>query len=295
MKISREIRIGMLTLIALGLGYIGLNFLKGISLFSSKSVYYAEFSELNNVSVSTPVIIRGYKVGSVREVNFGYSQGRGHGAQLTLNIDPKVQLPEGSTIHIKSNMLSGPEVVIQTPDSSSGRFISVGSQLTVQENKGDLMTLAAEKIVPATNELLPVITSMLNRVNDLVRSRSIDSTFISLRRTSEQLHELSMHLNRSAEGMPEAMDNIKRFSHSMAVVGNELQRIKLDSIMINLERTTNSLRKATNQLNSGNSSLGMLLYDPSLYNRLDSLAASAEALMRDIKENPKRYVHVSVF
>lgn len=295
MRLSKEVRIGTLTLIALVLGYIGLNFLKGITLFKPTTMYYADFKNLNNVSISTPVFIRGYKVGAVREIDFGYNGHEGYGATLKLSIDPKVQLPVGSIARIKPNPLSGPEVIITTPEQPTGQFIEPDGKLSVEENESDLFALATDKIIPTTTQLLPVITSMLNRVNDLVGSRSIDSTFLTLKQTSIQLNSLAAHLNLAAQGMPEAVNNIKSFSSSMATVGNELAKVKLEEMVRNLEQTTANLKTMSLQLTRKDNTAGLLLNDTGLYNRLDSLTQSIESLMRDIKQNPKRYVHISVF
>lgn len=295
MKLSKEVRIGALALVALVLGYIGLNFLKGISLFKPTSMYYADFKNLNNISVSTPVFIRGFKVGSVREIDFGYHGTEGYGATLKLSLEPSVQLPVGSVARIKPNPLSGPEVIITTPEKPTSQFIDPGSKLTVEENDSDLFSLATNKIIPTTTQLLPVITSMLNRVNDLVGSHAIDSTFLTLKQTSIQLNSLVAHLNTAAMGMPEAMKNIKSFSSSMASVGDELTKVKLEGMMSNLEQTTSSLKAMSQQLTRKDNTAGLLLNDARLYNRLDSLTKSMESLMNDIKENPKKYVHISVF
>lgn len=295
MKLNKEARIGILALIALVLGYVGLNFLKGISLFKPTAIYYADFKNLNNISISTPVFIRGYKVGSVREIDFGYNGGEGYGATLKLSIDPKVHLPVGSVAKIKPNPLSGPEIIITTPEKPCNDFIEPESKLPVEENASDLFSLATDKIIPTTTQLLPVITSMLNRVNDLVNSHVIDSTFLTLKQTSLQLNSLANHLDLAAQGMPEAMKNVKEFSQSMATFGEELANIKLGSIVQNLEQTSSSLKAMSHQLTSKDNTAGLLLNDAGLYNRLDSLALSIESLMKDIKENPKKYVHISVF
>lgn len=294
MKIRNEVKIGLVTIVALALGYVGINFLKGINLFKADNQYYLRLTELSGANVATPVMISGYKVGSVREVQFDYSEARGYSALLTLALDPGVRIPHGSRIRVKTNVLSGAELMVQSDSVTSG-FYAAGDTLPAQPSSPDIISMASEEILPAVMDLLPELSRTLTRLGDIVASPAIDSSLRNLQASTEQMQSLMARLNRSVAVIPEVMNNVQQVSASMAIAGRNVENIRLDSLVHNLNVTTENLRLATAQLKSKDNTAGLLLNDPSLYNRIDSLMASANALMVDLKAHPKRYVHFSLF
>lgn len=295
MNMRKEIKIGLITIVALVLGYIGLNFLKGISLFKAENEYYVRLSNLSGTSVATPVLISGYKVGAVRTVDFSYHEGKGYGAVLTLAIDPKVRIPHGSTLRIKTNMLSGAELIIESEDIKPSGFFASGDSIPAIESTTDMMRIATEEIVPSVAQLMPEINRTMQRLNEILASRAIDSTLYSLNATALEAQRMMSQLNSSMRHLPAVMGNVERTSASLAQVSRHAETLRFDSILRNLNQATHDLAQISQQLRSSEGTAGKLINDPSLYNRLDSLASSTEALMKDLKANPKRYVHFSIF
>lgn len=289
-----EVKIGLITIVALVLGYIGLNFLKGISLFKAESEYYVRLNNLNGTGVATPVLISGYKIGAVRTVDFSYHEGKGYGAVLTLALDPKVRIPHGSTVRIKTNVLSGAALVIESDQVQSG-FYAPGDSLRAIEDTTDIMKIATDEIIPSVVQLMPEINRTMQRLNEILANRVIDSTLNSLNATALKAQRMMGQLNSSMRHLPAVMGNVERTSASLAQVGRHAETLRLDSIVRNLNQATHNLAELSQQLRSSEGTAGKLINDPSLYNRLDSLASSTEALMKDLKANPKRYVHFSLF
>lgn len=294
MKMRNEVKIGLITIVALVLGYIGLNFLKGISLFKAESEYYVRLNNLNGTGVATPVLISGYKIGAVRTVDFSYHEGKGYGAVLTLALDPKVRIPHGSTVRIKTNVLSGAALIIESDQVQSG-FYAPGDSLRAIEDTTDIMKIATDEIIPSVVQLMPEINRTMQRLNEILASRAIDSTLNSLNATALEAQRMMGQLNSSMRHLPAVMGNVERASASLAQVGRHAETLRLDSIVRNLNQATHNLAELSQQLRSSEGTAGKLINDPSLYNRLDSLASSTEALMKDLKVNPKRYVHFSLF
>lgn len=294
MKMRNEVKIGLITIVALVLGYIGLNFLKGISLFKAESEYYVRLNNLNGTGVATPVLISGYKIGAVRTVDFSYHEGKGYGAVLTLALDPKVRIPHGSTVRIKTNVLSGAALVIESDQVQSG-FYAPGDSLRAIEDTTDIMKIATDEIIPSVVQLMPEINRTMQRLNEILANRVIDSTLNSLNATALKAQRMMGQLNSSMRHLPAVMGNVERTSASLAQVGRHAETLRLDSIVRNLNQATHNLAELSQQLRSSEGTAGKLINDPSLYNRLDSLASSTEALMKDLKANPKRYVHFSLF
>lgn len=294
MKIKKEAKIGLIALSALVFGYIGLNFLKGIDLFKKEQIFYAKFENLNGVANATPVMISGYKVGSVRNVDFTYTEGKGYSATLTLAISPKVQIPYGSKLNIKKNMLTGSVLSIEAKNPQAG-FFANGDEIPTVEAPADLIDVATEKLVPAVEDVIPHLMMTLERLNEILGNKGIDATLTGLHGTTAELQDVVRQLSQSMNEMPEIMGNVRMASISMVEVGRKAEQFSLDSVMSNLNIMTANLRDMSEQLRNPKGTAGLLLNDSRLYNRLDSLANSADALVKDLKANPKRYVHFSVF
>lgn len=294
MKLRTEVKIGIITIIALALGYIGLNFLKGIDLFKKENIYYVKFANLGGVAKASPVLISGYKVGAVRHVEFVYRPGAGYGAVLTIALDPEVNIPQGSELTIRKNLLSGSELVL-LPTAPRPGYLSAGDTIPSIEAPEDLMTVASERVLPTIVEAMPQVMQTLGRVNDILSDKRIDSLLSTLVVSSQQLEQTIGKLNRSMNDLPTIMGNVRTASGSFATMGRHVEQIRVDTLMNNLNALSANLRTMSEQLSSRQGTAGLLLSDPSLYNRLDSLALSADRLMKDLKENPKRYVHFSLF
>lgn len=294
MKIRKEVKIGLVTLMALTLGYVGLNFLKGIDLFKKESIFYTKFDNLNGVANATPVMISGYKVGAVRKVDFIYTPGKGYGATLTLALDPSVQIPRGSQLNIKKNMLTGSVLTIETPEPQPGYFTDLDTIPSV-EAPADLIDVATEKLVPAMEDVIPHLMATLERLNEILGNKGIDATLSGLHGATSEMQSVVNQLSKSMNQMPQIMGNVLTASESMVEIGRNAEQFKIDSVIHNVNTMTSNLRILSEQLRSPNSTAGLLINDARLYNRLDSLANSADELMKDLKANPKRYVHFSIF
>lgn len=295
MAVRREVRIGIIVVLGLALAYMGVNFLKGINIFKGDNQYYVRLADLGGVSVASPVTISGYKVGAVREVHFEYKPSLGYGAVLTLALDPSINIPTGSQVKIKTNLLSGSELHIVPDSLLSTTYYTAGDTLPAIPAGADIMETAQKEILPAVADIMPQISLLLTRLNEVIASRSIDTVLLGLSQSTAELRSMMRQLNRSVAHMPQVMTSVEQMSSSFASLGRNVEHIRLDSVVHNLNVATENLRTVSNQLRSTDNTAGLLLNDPSLYNRLDSLANSADALMKDLKANPKRYVHFSLF
>ena len=143
--------------------------------------------------------------------------------------------------------------------------------------------------------MMPTITNTLERLNALLNDKSIDSMLYGLSASTQQLHGMMAGLNRTSRSLGPVLDNVGSMSSNLANFSGQLSSMRLDSLMLSLQETTAQLQMVSQQLRGKDNTAGLLLNDPSLYNRLDSLVGSADRLMRDLQENPKRYVHFSIF
>ncbi|WP_298526350.1 MlaD family protein [uncultured Porphyromonas sp.] len=292
MKRKKEVQIGLLAILAIALAYVGINFLKGIEIFKKSTTYYAHFDNLSSVTVATPVLVSGFKVGTVRSVSFDYA--RGYGATVELSLDPHVRITPESQVRIKVNPLSGSELVLRI-EPHGARFLAEGDTIPSISPEGDLLSVATDKILPAVANMMPTITATLERLNALMNDKNIDSTLLGLNLASQQLHSMVAGLNQTTHRLDPVISNVGQVTSNLATFSGQLSSMHLDSLMQSLQSTTAQLQQVSMQLRSKDNTAGLLLNDPALYLRLDSLVRSADVLMRDLKENPKRYVRLSIF
>ena len=292
MKRKKEVQIGLLAILAIALAYVGINFLKGIEIFKKSTTYYAHFDNLNSVTVATPVLVSGFKVGTVRSVSFDYA--RGYGATVELSLDPHVRITPESQVRIKMNPLSGSELILQIAPKGT-QYLAEGDTIPSISPQGDLLSVATDKILPEVANMMPTINATLERLNALLNDKNIDSTLLGLNLASQQLHGMVAGLNQTTHRLDPVISNVGQMTSNLATFSGQLSSMHLDSLMLSLQSTTAQLQQVSQQLRSKDNTAGLLLNDPALYIRLDSLVRSADHLMRDLKENPKRYVHLSIF
>ncbi|WP_297191636.1 MlaD family protein [uncultured Porphyromonas sp.] len=292
MKRKKEVQIGLLAILAIALAYVGINFLKGIEIFKKSTTYYAHFDNLNSVTVATPVLVSGFKVGTVRSVSFDYA--RGYGATVELSLDPHVRITPESQVRIKMNPLSGSELILQIAPKGT-QYLAEGDTIPSISPQGDLLSVATDKILPEVANMMPTINATLERLNALLNDKNIDSTLLGLNLASQQLHGMVAGLNQTTHRLDPVISNVGQMTSNLATFSGQLSSMHLDSLMLSLQSTTAQLQQVSQQLRSKDNTAGLLLNDPALYIRLDSLVRSADHLMRDLKENPKRYVRLSIF
>ena len=292
MRISKTTKIGALTLIALFLLYFGLNYLKGFNVFKRANVYYAAFPEVKNVNIASPVLVNGYKVGVVKSLSFDYKNGRS--IVVGIDLESEYRMPKGSHLAIHQTALSGAELRIIQGDPRDG-YLNPGDTIR-SETPDDIMSVTSNKIVPSVVNMMPKVDSVIVGLENMVNNPNLAVMMENMAATAQRLNRLTASLDKSiGTQLPAVMANTRTITDNVAMLSEELKQLKLEALMAELQATSENLRSFSDQIRNSNGSLGMLLNDKSLYMRLDSMASSADALLRDLKANPKRYVHFSVF
>ena len=292
MRISKTTKIGALTLIALFLLYFGLNYLKGFNVFKRANVYYAAFPEVKNVNIASPVLVNGYKVGVVKSLSFDYKNGRS--IVVGIDLESEYCMPKGSHLAIHQTALSGAELRIIQGDPQDG-YLNPGDTIR-SETPDDIMSVTSNKIVPSVVNMMPKVDSVIVGLANMVNNPNLAVMMENMAATAQRLNRLTASLDKSiGTQLPAVMANTRTITDNVAMLSEELKQLKLEALMAELQATSENLRSFSDQIRNSNGSLGMLLNDKSLYMRLDSMASSADALLRDLKANPKRYVHFSVF
>lgn len=289
-----EAKIGLIVIAAFVIFVWGLNYLKGVNLLNPSNHYYVNYTQIDGLVKSSPVMLDGYQVGLVRDINYQY-ENPGH-IVIDLDLNSKLHLPLGSVALIQSAMIGNPTVVLHLGTDRS-KMLQSGDTISGDRVPG-IMDQLQEGVLADVQHMVRRTDSLLASVETLVNNGSLNHSLTSIEKTSKELSSLSVKLNKSMDKLPGILDNVQDMTAQFSAAGTKINQIDVAS----LNKTLTQLENVTLKLNSTDNSMGLLLNDKSLYQNLSSAtfnlgttANSANALLLDLKASPKRYVHFSLF
>ena len=294
MKFSKEIRIAIVAIAGIAVLYFGLQFLKGMTLFSSDNRYFVKFQDVSGLSVASPIFANGYRVGVVEDIEFNY----GNTGEIiaTIGIDSELNVPKGSRAEISTDLMGNVKVLLTLGNAADG-IVTPGDTIIGAQQVG-AMGKAAE-MIPAIQQMLPKLDSILTSVNTLLADpaiasslHNVDQITASLTRTSNELSQMTATLNSQ---MPQMLQNADGVLANTNQLTKNLNDLDIAATMSSVNATLQNVEQMTAKLNSKEGTLGLLMRDPGLYNNLNATMMHADSLMIDLKQHPKRYVHFSVF
>ncbi|MDE6786510.1 MAG: MlaD family protein, partial [Muribaculaceae bacterium] len=294
---NKEFAIGLSVIVAILILIFGIDYLKGINLFRPAHYYIAYYDNVDELTVSSPVLINGYKVGQVREVNFDYT--RPGKVEVVMALDKNLKLPAGTRADIGTTLLSGARIELamgKGPD-----LLPSGSELETGVKAG-LMNSVQDGLMPAITGILPKVDSLLYNLNLLVADPALSASIGRLDGITGNLLATTQGLNNTMNSqVPRIANNTVKLTQSLdTVVGNlgqlsyQLKSLPVDATLDNVNKLTENLAQFSKQLNDKNSTLGLLTSDPALYNQLNRVSADIDSLILDIKKNPKRYISIKL-
>ena len=291
---TKEVKIALVAIVGIVVLFYGLQFLKGLNIFSSDDSYYVTFDDVSGLSSSSPVYANGYRVGVVKSLDYDYNpQGK---IVAELGLDKNMRVPRGSRAELASDLLGNIKINLILSDDpinmiSKGDTISGGMEMGVMSKVGNM--------IPALESMLPKLDSIMASLNMLLADPALRNTLHhvegmtdNLNATSAELKTLSASLNKEVPSLMHktngVLDNTQQLTNNLAAIDLATMTAKVNQTLVNVEQMTA-------KLNSNEGSLGLLMRDASLYNNLSATVASADSLLIDLKAHPKRYVHFSVF
>ena len=293
-KFSKEIQIALVAIVGVIVLYFGLQFLKGLTVFTTDSNYYVKFKDISGLSASSPVYANGYRVGVVEDIIYDFEESGDIVAVMGINNE--MRMPKGTTAYIVSDLLGNIKLELKLGDKAAG-ILAPGDTISGDQEHG-AMAKAAE-MIPQVQLLLPKLDSILVSINALLADPSIanslhniDQITSSLTSTSHELNRLTVSLNRQMPQMLENADGVLANTNNLT---KNLSELDLAATMQKVDHTLRNVEQMTAKLNSNEGTLGLLMRDPELYNNLNATMMHADSLMIDLKSHPKRYVHFSVF
>ena len=298
MQNSRKLlTIGISVIVAMCLLVFGIDYLKGINVFRPSNYYFATFTNVTGLSVSAPVTANGFKVGQVREIGYVYDD-PGH-VKVELALDRELKVPKGTVALLGADLLGTATIQLQMPLSTD--YLPVGSDIEARIS-GGLMESVGNDLLPSITAIMPKIDSLLCVVTDLAADPALRASIQRLDRITANLETMTTHVAAATKPLPTVVGNAKEVTDHLAAMSahldtltESLNRMPLNETMANVQAISSSLKNLTTELQSSDSSLGLLLHDPALYNNLNATVSSLDSLFIDIKAHPKRYLKFSVF
>lgn len=288
---TKEVKIGITFVVAFALLYWGINFLKGINLFTPTNHYILRFERVDGLVVSNSVLIRGYKVGQVHEIRYDFSQPRPF--TVTININDDVNLPQGTVAALfDESMLGGKGINLLFSDAAS--FHSAGDTLTTTIDPGMMGALA--DIIPTLSATIAHLDSLVLSLDDMVHSPQISTSLDNIERITADFTRTTRSLNHFMDHrLPRVIDQFDTTMTNLNTITTDLSRVNYTDIIHSIDSTVNNLNRFAQRINDPDGTVGLLLNDPALYRELTTTVSSANNLLLDLKANPKRYVHFSLF
>ena len=294
MKLTKEIKIALVAIVGILIMYFGINFLKGMNLFSTNNAYYMTFDDIQGLGASTPIYADGYKVGIVDGLEYDYKENGP--IKVKVDIIKDLRIPQGSKAEIVKDLMGNLQVNLLLANNPRER-VEPGGIIPGAVN-GGMMDKAAN-LVPVVEKMLPKLDSILTSVNALLADpalaaslHNVETITSNLTVSTRELNTLMAGLNKQVPGMigkaNGVLDNTNRLTANLA-------SLDVQGTLNKVNQTLESAHQFTEKLNSNQGSLGLLMNDTKPYDNLTSTMSHADSLVIDLKAHPKRYVHFSVF
>ena len=302
MKFTKEVGIGILVVLGTFMSIFSYNYLKGINLFEKTRTFKIVYTKVDGLSPSNPVTLNGYKIGKVQKINFNPNNTK----ELIVDviIENDVNFSKTSKAELYETGLIGGKAIAIIPDYDNNAIAKSGDYLigVVKPGLTDLVNQIMPQIQLQLETVMKKAEIVLSNVNSLFDEKtkeSLKSSIDEFGSLTNSLSETSANINDfikdNSPNLTTTIDNLNETSLTIKDISNSMSEVDLNLILTNLDSTISNLNKITNKLNQGEGTVGKLLYDDSLFKNLDDATKNLEELIEDIKLNPKRYVHFSIF
>ena len=302
MKTSKEIKTATLVLSGIVLFIFIFNYLKGENLLSTSRKITAIYKNVEGLATSSAVTINGHTVGKVQDIKFT-DDGSGM-LQVRMLIDSDFKFSKNSIAQLYESGLIGGKAIAIIPANDGGENVVSGDVLR-SEIKPGLTDLVNQRLNPLQEKIEAVMVSaeaLLSNVNSIFDDQTksnikgslskLETTISSFENTSNTLQSI---LEDNKGSITTSLDNFGTISQDISAVSTTLSQADLASTIEGLKSTINGFNTLLTNIEKGEGSVGKLVKDERLYNNLEGALGQMEALLEDIKRNPKRYVHFSLF
>jgi phospholipid/cholesterol/gamma-HCH transport system substrate-binding protein len=302
MKISKESKVGVLVAIAIAILAIGYNFMKGEDIFTSSNEYYGKYEKIEGLFKSNPVLINGYKVGSVSSVQMSNET-----LELTVGVivSEDIKIPKNSIMKIVNNDMIGSKAV-EIIFGDSKEVAKNGDFFTAQQDQGIAQAVSGV-LTPITQSVNSVLGNMDTAIAGVDLRGTLRDASLALRSFKETADKLNKLLDGKDAQITNILNDVEKTTSGLGGLtpkidtilleldktAKDLNQIEFNQLASQINTLSEELSKTTVAINQKDGSLGMLVHDKSLYDNLDSSLSQLKSLLKDIEKYPRRYTGIT--
>ena len=297
---NKELKIGFVAVLSIAILFIGVNYLKGLSILNAGRTFYAKYENIGGLKVGSSIFVNGYQVGMVSNVDF--LANKNQKLLVTVSVDKDFDIPVNTVCKIvNQDLMGGKSVHLILGDDAV--FAKVGDTL-MSGVEGSLqdevsaqilpLKIKTEELIGSIDSVMTIITAVLNqdaRENLSNSLQSLDQTFALMSQTMIKVDQI---VDQNDERILNIVKNLEANNNEITNILKNFSDISDNIAKSNIKNLLTSLGEASKKINNSEGSLGMLINDKDLYLNLEKSSKELEALIKDIKENPKRYVSFSI-
>lgn len=301
MKLSREVKTGILVISGILLFIFGYNFLKNSNLFDTDRIFYVNYENVAGLAESAPVTVNGLEVGRVKTIDFADKNG---GLIVAFSVEKDFEFSKNSTVLIySSGFIGGNNLGIipandAAPTATSGDTLQGNIQTGMIDGIMDKF-MPLEKSLEFTLARLDTVLVGISDVMDEETKKNLRASISNLNQTMASFNgvarDMKSMLNTNKDKLNNTLTNLDVTAENFARLSDSLAQIETGELVRSMEATIGKLNSIAEGIDNGEGSVGKLLKDDKLYNNLTGASKQLEQLLEDMKLNPKRYVHFSLF
>jgi|LGVF01.1.fsa_nt_gb phospholipid/cholesterol/gamma-HCH transport system substrate-binding protein len=297
MKFKNEIKAGIIAIATLAAFFWGFNFLKGRNVLKETRIFYAKYHNVDGLTKGRPVTLNGLQIGSVADISF--LPNMSGELVVKLEIDNTFPFSTNSLLKIYGADLMGAKSL--SINVKEGQILAISGDTLGGVIDPSITTVLNDEVQPLKKKLENLMTSIdstsanIRRLTGGENGKNIGKVIYNLNKNLENFAVVSGKLKNNSESIDSIFTNINSMSHNFKVLSDSLSKVNIVSTVNNINDVMSQLNKMLDSVNNGDGTLSKLLHDKALYDNLTASTKELHDLLEDLKLNPKRYVHVSVF
>lgn len=304
MKLKKETKIGLTAVIIIAFFIWGYNFLKGKNILSTNDSYFAVYKNIDGLEEASPVYISGYKVGVVETIKLHKS--KKDKIVVKFSVEENIPLPKNTqAIIYPATLIAGKAIKLNLSDNSD--FYATGDTV-IGILEQDIVSSLSDELLPVKNKIENLVVSIdsVLAIFDPKRREDLKSSLDNLNKITTDVSTL---VDADHSKLADILNNVESISNNLknnnqqltniltnfSEISDSVNKADIKTTITNANKTFAEFSEISHKINSGEGTVGMLIHNDSLYMNLNNLAADLDSLVLDLNENPKRYVHFSLF
>ncbi len=295
MNKTKKILIAVIFIASIGFLFWGINFLKGLKVFSDNTLVYVDYNEAYGLNTNSPVILNGVTIGKINNIQFIPNSYR---VRVELLIEENYKIPKDSKAFISSGALLEGKVIKIVPGNSK-EYIK-DKDFLIGEVDPSMTDMISAELLPLKEKVMSLVTSIdsvvtiIQNIANPEMQRNLTLTIENIKNTTTNLNKSMAHIESISQNIQENNNKINNIISNISDISDTIKNSDLNLVINNLNQDIIKLQKIIDSVNAQTGTLGKLIYNDSLYNYLNSSSQNLNLLLEDLRKNPKRYINLSL-